>query len=290
MRKAQNVVEVLLIAALVAVISITVAIMYNHQKTTLANMSKSTDKQVVNLNTASAAKLNELVPYSKIETAGTSALRYLGLSSAAFESAMANNIQYSELLDNPDGKGNILQFGTTLSQELGLGYTFSANNITVNTLSNLVGVLNTITADGFNPTNDPQIASDAATFKTRFNSLLDASTASNSSSEAAGSNGYNGLSASPSSSNLNANYNFSGSSSSGSTVNSGSSSTSGTGSSSGSSGSSSSGSGSSSGSTSGSSSSSGSSGFGTGFNASHFEVGGGYATAGHSTGISSGGL
>lgn len=209
MKKAQNIIEIMLIAVLVAVVTITVAIMYNHQKTTLAGLSK-TNLHGINLVAPNipSGQLAELVPYSKVETAGTSALKYLGMSSSAFESAMSNNIHYSELLDNPDGKGNILQFGNTLSQELNLGYTFSADNITKDTTSDLVGVLNAVTAVGFNPTNDPKIAADAATFKTRFNSLLDASTASNSSSETAGSNGYNGLSASPSSSNLNANYNY----------------------------------------------------------------------------------
>lgn len=196
MHRAQNIVEILLIAALVAVVTVSVAIMYNHQKTQLANMSKSNySNQSVNLNTANAAKLSELAPYSKVETAGTSALTYLDMSSAEFSSIMANNVQYSELLDNPDGKGNILELGEALSSHLNLGYTFSASNVTVNTLSDLVGVLNAATSGNI----DPQYAGEAETFKTRFNSLLDASTASKLSADA------NGMYGSPSSSN----YNFS---------------------------------------------------------------------------------
>lgn len=179
MRKAQNVVEVLLVCVAVVIIAIPVTFAFNHQNEILASLSKSSSaKQNVNLTTASAAKLNEKVPYAKIETAGTSALSYYNMSAKEFETALSNNITYSELTDKDSKGNNIIQYANELTSNDSLGLSqyknISETNITTNTISDLVAILNVVTNAAFNAANDPAVQAAANGFKERFGALLDA--------------------------------------------------------------------------------------------------------------------
>lgn len=181
MRRAQNVVEILLLCAVVVVIAIPVTIAFNHQNEILAALSKSSSsKQTVNLKTATPEKLSEKVPYAKVETAGTSALSYFNnMSPQEFDTALSN-ASYSDLLAKDDnGKGNnIIDYANELTKNDAAGLSqykdISETDVTTTTLSELVAILNAVTSAAFNAAKDPKVQAAADGFKERFTTLLDA--------------------------------------------------------------------------------------------------------------------
>lgn len=180
MRRAQNIVEILLLCAVVVVIAIPVTIAFNHQNEILAALSKSSSsKQNVNLTTASAEKLSEKVPYAKVETAGTSALSYYHMSANEFETALSNNVSYAELNEKDSKGNNIINYANELTKNDSLGLSqyknLSETNITTTTISDLIAILNAVTQAAFNAANDPSVKAAADGFKERFGALLDAS-------------------------------------------------------------------------------------------------------------------
>lgn len=180
MRRAQNIVEILLLCAVVVVIAIPVTIAFNHQNEILAALSKSSSsKQNVNLTTASAEKLSEKVPYAKVETAGTSALSYFkNMSIQEFDTALSN-VTYSDLVSKDSKGNNIINYANELTKNDSLGLSqyknLSETNITTTTISDLIAILNAVTQAAFNAANDPSVKAAADGFKERFGALLDAS-------------------------------------------------------------------------------------------------------------------
>lgn len=170
-KRAQNFIEIALLACVIVVVSISVYSIYNNKKLEVAKMTHSKiNQQAVDLNTASAAKLNEKVPYNGVETAGSMSLKLLGMSMDEFNSSMAN-ITYQQLKDamtSSDGQ-DIASLANSLITQLGLTYPeVTADNVTVDTLSTLTGILNAV--------SDASHSSDPTSqaFIERYQSLLTA--------------------------------------------------------------------------------------------------------------------
>lgn len=143
MRKAQNIVEISLLACLVVVIAIASMSMYNNQKLRLAKDS-SVKLKSVNISTMTTEQSAETVPYNKsvaVETAGTNAL---GMSSQALEAAISK-ITYQDLAKAMDGGDNtdIAKLGNSLIESLKLNCSeISKDGVTSNTLTDLISILN----------------------------------------------------------------------------------------------------------------------------------------------------
>lgn len=181
MRKANNLIEISLLCVVIIVIAVPVTIAFNHQKEIIAAFSKSSsDKQTVNLHTATAQKLSEKVPYAKVETAGTSALSYFNNMPLNEFDTTLSNVNYSDLLAKDDkGTGNsIINYAQALTNNDAAGLSeykdISETNITTTTLSQLVAILNKVTSEAFKAINDPDVQKAAEGFKERFSALMDA--------------------------------------------------------------------------------------------------------------------
>lgn len=176
MRKAGNVIEIAMILCVVTIVTIGTLIVYNNQNLRLALLSAIHFKPI-NLNTMSEGTAKQTIPYNKTETAGSNALTKLGMSSADFESAITN-ITYGDLedaMEKDSTDNNIATFANELKGPLGLNFEdITATNITGQTLSDLVKVLNGIyNNDLINSTNSA-IKAAANGFIERFSSLLTA--------------------------------------------------------------------------------------------------------------------
>jgi len=150
-RKAQSIVEVSLLAAFVAILAISVGVIYNNQKAHLADMSKSSiNTKSVNTLTwggyHSDSRWNDKVPYKSTETAG--GLSILGLSSSEFDSYMSN-ISYLQLdtalsTESADGK-TLLERVNALETALKIPYRpIDKADINVDTLSVFTAILNQV--------------------------------------------------------------------------------------------------------------------------------------------------
>lgn len=177
MRKAQNVVEIGLLLSLVVVVAITAMTLYNNQKHKLVNLSKSNiNQQSVDLTSLSPLKTDEMVPYNQAETAGVLSLELLGMNATDFANALSNLTygQLNDLLNSPEGQ-DIADLANGLIDSLGLNYPdITATNVTVNTLSDLVGILNAIVGsdpDHPNP-NLLDTTSAESLFLARFQALI----------------------------------------------------------------------------------------------------------------------
>lgn len=175
MRKAQNLVEILLLAGVLVVVAFFIMTKANDQKIRLANLSKST-LQSVNLSTMSTNKAKETVPYSAAETAGALSLKLIGMSADQFSAAMSS-LTYAELkkaLTEKDSEGkDIADYANSLIESLNLDYDeITIDNVSSNTLSDLTGILNKVSSSP--NLSDPQ--SMESKFVDRFNMLLDVKT------------------------------------------------------------------------------------------------------------------
>jgi len=170
MKKAQNLVEISLLIGIVALVAITSITIYNRQNTKLADMTKSSNFKSVSLTKMTNAKPTDKVPYSATETAGTSALTMLGLTSEQFKSG-ASSVTYEDL-QKVSGSSDTDIFALTnqLISDLKLGYdTVSPDNITTETLSTMIGVLDA--AAGPSVPSTAKAAADA--YIAAFKALLD---------------------------------------------------------------------------------------------------------------------
>lgn len=169
MKKAHSIIEVSLLICFVAVIAITSLAIYNNQNTRLANMTKSNVKSV-SLAKMDNAKPSDKVPYSAAETAGNNALTALKMTSDQFKSGISN-VTYEDLQKaSASGSSNIFDLTNALISELKLGYApVSAENVTEETLSTMIGVLNAAAA--VPDTSNAKTTAD--NFVDEFESLLD---------------------------------------------------------------------------------------------------------------------
>lgn len=177
-KKAQNLVEVALLASVVVIIAITVIGIFNNQKKNLVGLSKSKiNSQSVNLSTASSAKLAEKVPYNPtISTVSSQSLNLLGTTSSDYNSKMSN-ISYSSLASAMNGSDaqNLATLANQLIEEYNLSDPkISADNITTDTMNTLTNILNNITADSYK--TDPN----AQAFVQQLQSLINAANATTS--------------------------------------------------------------------------------------------------------------
>lgn len=166
MRKAGNAVEISLILGIVAVVTIGTLLLYNNQSIRLAALS-AIHVSPVNLTTMDAVTAKKTVPYNRVETAGSNALITLGMTSSEFESALTNNVTYEDLTAKDSNNKNIIDYAKDL------GYNIPTDKITDSTLSDLVKILNKVTASDFKPANDNE-AKAAAGFIERFGYILKA--------------------------------------------------------------------------------------------------------------------
>lgn len=176
MKKAHTMVEMALLLCFVVIVSITLMTIFNNQKLKLNNMSKSTlNTQSVNVKDTnlSAAKLNDKVNYDKIETAGTSALTKLGVSSETFNNAVSN-VTYAQLRDAAAGDDkDVYDLANLLITQLNLKYDkVSAENVNTETLTTFIGVLNAAAGAALSPTVDDQTKSLANNYIGKVKSLL----------------------------------------------------------------------------------------------------------------------
>lgn len=180
MKKAGNMVEISIILGVVAVVTVGTLLIYRNQDLRLMVLS-AINFRPVNLQTMSQddkVKLN--VPYNRVETAGGNALTNIGWTSADFESAITH-VSYGNLDDafkEKDGVKGIDTYANNLINDKLLNlmdYTpLTATNITSKTLSDLIGILNTITSPSIEAFKQehPEAASDVDGFLKRFNDIL----------------------------------------------------------------------------------------------------------------------
>ena len=179
MRKAQNIVEISLLACLVVVIAIASMSMYNNQKLRLAKDS-SVELHSVDLTKMKedAATAGQTLPYHKavaVETAGTNALE--GMSSSAIETAISK-LTYEDLAKAMDGGDNtdIAKLGNSLIDSLKLSDCdlISKEGVTPSTLTDLIKILNAAA-------KSPNIKNTDSTeykFVQRFKALLNSASGS----------------------------------------------------------------------------------------------------------------
>ncbi|MEI8128968.1 MAG: hypothetical protein WCG95_05060 [bacterium] len=178
MKKAQSVLEFALLLCIIVPISFAVFTIYNNQKIKLADMTKSSVKyQSVNLISPSLnpAILNDVVPYSKTETAGSNALTYVGKSASEVESALSS-LTYSDLSAavNASDTENIFTLANSLISMLHLKYDrVSENDVNRDTLSILIGVLNASASAVASKNTDESVKAIANNYIDHFHSLLD---------------------------------------------------------------------------------------------------------------------
>lgn len=144
MRKAQNIVEISLLAGAIAVIAIAAFMVYNNQKMRLADMSRfGIISQSVDLMTLTPERGDDVIPYGGDIVVDDALLRLLAgersiLDKEYFKSSVAN-ITYQDLKNNQDFLAQI----NNLIRTLGLDYdSIDVNNINSNTLPTIVGALN----------------------------------------------------------------------------------------------------------------------------------------------------
>ena len=171
-RKAQNLVEIGLLLCLLVIVSTSVWTIYNHQKTKLAALSKSSiTTSAVNLNSKNYNP-NDVVKFNPTETAGSSALTLLtpALTSDQFNAYMSR-ITYGELkvaLDGGDSQKGLADLANELISALGLPYKeLSPDNVDMSTLTTLTGVLNTVADPKFSGNKDT-----AGEYVAQLNALL----------------------------------------------------------------------------------------------------------------------
>ena len=178
MKKAQSVLEFALLLCIIVPISFAVFTIYNNQKNKLADMTKSSVKyQSVNLSSPSLnpAILNDVIPYSKTETAGSNALTYVGKSASEVESALSS-LTYSDLSAtvNANDTENIFTLANSLISMLHLKYDrVSENDVNRDTLSILIGVLNASASAVASQNTDESVKAIANNYIDHFHSLLD---------------------------------------------------------------------------------------------------------------------
>lgn len=150
MKKGHSIIEVALLLCFIVGISFAAITIYNNQKTDLAYMSKPTVP--VNIKTTTGVNaLKEPVGnprYNKIETAGTNALTYLGLTPEAYDAAMAK-VTYAQLKSSATGSedNNIFTLANKLKRDLGLQCAdVSPEKVTAKTLSVFSEILNAAVA------------------------------------------------------------------------------------------------------------------------------------------------
>ena len=176
--KAQNFVEVALLAVVVLLAAFYVLGLFNNQKVKLANLSSVHVNSVksVNLNNMTEGTANKQIASNKssVETAGALSLKLLGMSEDDYQSAMSN-ITYSELkaaLSDTSGGENIATLANSLIKQYGLSDTkISADNISSGTLDTLTDVLDNVSSK-----NDTSTTAQA--FTQRLQSLLKAASSS----------------------------------------------------------------------------------------------------------------
>lgn len=173
MKKANNILEISLILCFVVTISIVTFTIYNNHNLKLSKLSNiQFSSQSINVATASTPTLNKNVPYNRVETAGTNALTYMGVSSSKFDSAVSQ-ITYGQLkAASADSTNNIFTLANSLITKLNLGYTpVSSEGVNSSTLSTMIGILNAaVSAIGSSSTDD-SVKSLAKTYVTQFESL-----------------------------------------------------------------------------------------------------------------------
>lgn len=176
MKKANNILEISLLLCFIVVVSVVAFKMYNNQKINLANMSKPTiNNQSVGVSSSTqVSQSNGTATYGQIETAGTNALAYIGMSASEFNSAVMT-ITSSKLSDSvaQNADKNIFTLANSLISQLNLQYAkVSAKEIDSNTISTLVGVLNNAVSTA--TSNDASVAEKATAndYINQFKSLI----------------------------------------------------------------------------------------------------------------------
>ncbi|HNW25550.1 MAG TPA: hypothetical protein PKI94_02035 [Candidatus Gastranaerophilaceae bacterium] len=98
-RKAQNIIEISLLACVIAIIGFSVFVIYNNQKISLADKSKSKifAAQSVNLNDIDQ-DMNDIIPYNGNANIPPAGLTYLSMTQGKFNLLMSN-ITYQNLSD-----------------------------------------------------------------------------------------------------------------------------------------------------------------------------------------------
>lgn len=181
MRKAGNLVEMPIILGVVTVVAIGTLLIYNNQSIRMA-VSSAINYRPVNLQTMTQDMAKQIVPYNKVETAGGNALSYY--AGTDFESAITH-INYGNLEDafKKDPKSNTEGIDTYANNlikipELSEYKPLTETNITSQTLSDLVGILNVITKPSVKEfiKQHPKQETNVKGFLTRFDALLTAGT------------------------------------------------------------------------------------------------------------------
>ena len=177
-RKAQSLIEFLLLAAFVAIAAVSVGAIYNNQKAHLADMSKvNVNMKSVNLvqlrTTPNSVVWNDKVPYKATETAG--ALSIIGMTAAEYDMLMSN-ISYGALnaaLNKKVNGQDLLTRVNALKDLLGIPYgPIVATDINVDTLSQFTEILNKL-AETDTSTLPVQVKGDINDYIADIYSLLD---------------------------------------------------------------------------------------------------------------------
>lgn len=166
-KKAQNIIEIALLASVIVVVAISVIAIYNNQKMEMADLSKvNVNKQTVDLSTASSGKLQENAPYKPIETAGamSNLLSSLGMTMDEFNSKMSE-ITYDDLKKATEQENDIVTMANKLIDDLKIDISkIGKDKVDVNTLRSLAEVASKASEQ---PNN-----ADAKAFLDKFQELL----------------------------------------------------------------------------------------------------------------------
>lgn len=171
-KKAQNFIEIALLAGVLVLITISVVTIYNNQSLKTAKMTNinvtngAHNGSSVNLNTMTADDSGQKIPYNNanVDTAG--ALSLVGLSQSDYNSAMSN-ITYGQVKNSidqskSDGEKDILTLANTLDPNAKL----DSSNVSDSTLETLNDILNSIPTDASKQTQDQK------DFVARYDALL----------------------------------------------------------------------------------------------------------------------
>jgi len=159
-KKAQNLIEIGLLASVIVVITISVFTIYNNQKLNLAKMSKTTFRSVAISNLDANPQLKDkTVPSDStsvkaVETAGALSTT---ISSAQLEKSLSS-LTVGDLTSKGEGNKSLIDLANNLIEAKGGTAINSVDESTVSTLTNLLS-----TAKG-------QEGYDA--FQSRFSSIL----------------------------------------------------------------------------------------------------------------------
>ncbi len=164
-KKAQNIIEILLLACFVAILGFTVFSIYNNSNFKLAGLSKIKVKEQasVDLENLSPSQANDYIPYTPIETIGSlSLICWNNMSLDGFNDRLSS-VTYAEINNafNPLGNSggpNLAQLANTLITDLNLGFDLlNPSYVTSNTLNTLVEILQVVSDPSYLVNDTAQI-------------------------------------------------------------------------------------------------------------------------------------